>query len=173
MTFIPSQTKVIIFDLGGVLVHLSVAKTIQALAKLSGTSPQEIQEAYVKYPVFFSYERGEISDMEFRTQLRKEFSFEATDEEIDQSWNAMLLDLPHDKLQLVEKLKGKFTVFVLSNTNNIHIQYLNNIFLKGEVLDTYFNKCYYSHEVGMRKPEPEIYQHVLRDAGIWLMRLFF
>jgi putative hydrolase of the HAD superfamily len=166
MTSFPSGISAIIFDLGGVLVDISVAKTIKALAKLSGVSPEDIQGGYVKYPAFFAYERGEISDIEFRTMLKKTFSFEATDEEIDQCWNAMLLELPERKLRFLEKLKNEFSVYALSNTNNIHIQYVNSIFLKDELLDGYFHKCYYSHEVGMRKPEPRIYSHVLQDANL-------
>ena len=64
-------------------------------------------------------------------------------------------------------------MYVLSNTNNIHMQYVNRVFLGGQTLDGHFHKCYYSHEVGMRKPEPEIYKHVLQDAGLMASETIF
>jgi FMN phosphatase YigB (HAD superfamily) len=73
----------------------------------------------------------------------------------------MLIDLPVSTLTMLEKLKKHFRVFVLSNTNTIHINYVNEIMLQGKVLDSWFHKAYYSHQLGMRKPELEIYQHVL------------
>jgi putative hydrolase of the HAD superfamily len=123
-------------------------------------------EAYVKHPEFFAYERGELNDVEFRSMLRRIFSLQATDIQIDEAWNAMLLGVPAKKLELVKKLKNRFSVYVLSNTNNIHIQYVNEKLLNGQSLDAHFYKCYYSHAVGLRKPEPEIYRHVLEDAGL-------
>jgi len=166
MTSLPSGISSIIFDLGGVIVDLSVAKTVQAFSRLSGLPEKSIIEAYTKHPDFFAYERGEITDVDFRLMLRRIFLLEASDEEIDQSWNAMLIDLPDSKLKLVEQLKSHFSVFVLSNTNNIHIQHVNEMFLNGKPLDVHFHKCYYSHTVGLRKPEPEIYKHVLENAGL-------
>jgi len=166
MTSLRLPVSAIIFDLGGVLVDLSVSRTLHAFSRLSGLHSDVIAEANQKYPEFFAYERGEAGDSEFRSMLRRIFSLQATDAELDQCWNAMLIGLPASKLKLVQTLKSRFKVFVLSNTNNIHIQYINTMFLNGESLDSHFHKCFYSHEVGMRKPESEIYTHVLEDADL-------
>lgn len=173
MNSIPSGTTAIIFDLGGVIVDLSVSKTIQAFSDLSGWPAHRIMDAYSKHQEFFAYERGELSDVEFRAMLRRIFSLQVTDAQLDAAWNAMLLGVPLKKLELIEKLKSEVSVFVLSNTNNIHIQCVNSMFLNGRTLDDYFHKCYYSHEVGMRKPEIEIYRHVLQDAGLEPARTVF
>jgi glucose-1-phosphatase len=161
-----NQVNAIVFDLGGVIVDLAVGKTIQSFSNLSGLAAAQIREAYLKYPGFFAYEKGEMSDDEFRQMLRSIFSLQVSDEELDASWNAMLVDLPMKKLQWLNRLKDKVQVYALSNTNNIHITYVNEVMLKGGVLDTYFHKCYYSHQVNMRKPDNEIYHHVLHDAGL-------
>lgn len=173
MTSLSSGISAIIFDLGGVIVDLSVARTVQAFSDLSGLPREDIIQAYLKYPDFFAYERGELNDVEFRAMLRRIFSLQASDAQLDQCWNAMLVDLPLAKLQWVNKIKDRFAVYVLSNTNNIHMQYVNSVFLKGGTLNAYFHKCYYSHEVGMRKPEIEIYSHVLHDAGLVASKTVF
>jgi putative hydrolase of the HAD superfamily len=160
------KINAIIFDLGGVIVDLAVDKTVKAFADLSGMAPEQIQRAYVKNPGFFAYERGLISDAEFRLMLRELFSIQVTDAQLDEGWNAMLVDLPAKKLQWLLNLKNKIQVYALSNTNSIHITHVNEMMLKGEPLDTYFHRCYYSHQVNMRKPDLEIYEHVLSHAGL-------
>lgn len=161
MISLPAGIHTVIFDLGGVIIDLSLERTLQAFATLTGTSKTDIQKAYGSNPVFMAYEKGEVSDQEFRNSIRKHFSTHASDAEIDHCWNAMLIDLPVSTLTMLEKLKKHFRVFVLSNTNTIHINYVNEIMLQGKVLDSWFHKAYYSHQLGMRKPELEIYQHVL------------
>lgn len=163
MTSLPAGIQAVIFDLGGVIIDLSLDRTLTAFATLTGASKADIQNAYGSNPVFMAYEKGEVSDQEFRDSIRKLFSVQATDTEIDHCWNAMLVDLPVSTLTMLEKLKKHFRVFVLSNTNTIHINYVNEIMLQGKVLDSWVHKAYYSHLLGMRKPELEIYQHVLEQ----------
>ena len=166
MSVVSGKVKAVIFDLGGVIVDLAVNKTIQAFSELSGFSPQEIQQAYLQQPGFFSYEKGLITDAEFRQMLRKLFSIQVNDKQLDEAWNAMLVDLPREKLQWLLALKNKLPVYALSNTNQIHISYVNDVMLCGEQLDNYFNHCFYSHHVNMRKPDVEIYEHVLHHVDL-------
>jgi len=166
MVKIPAGVSAIVFDLGGVIVDLSVQRTIEAFAQLSGFSPKKIAEAYTSFPEFFAYERGQITDEQFRIFLRNFFKPEASDNQLDACWNAMLVDLPSEKLQLLKKLQQHYKVYALSNTNNIHIRYVNEVMLNGEELDAYFTKAYYSHKVRMRKPDAEIYEFVMSDAAL-------
>lgn len=163
MTSLPAGIQAVIFDLGGVIIDLSLDRTLTAFATLTGASKADIQNAHGSNPVFMAYEKGEVSDQEFRDSIRKLFSVQATDTEIDHCWNAMLVDLPVSTLSMLEKLKKHFRIFVLSNTNTIHINYVNEIMLQGKVLDSWFHKAYYSHLLRMRKPELKIYQHVLEQ----------
>jgi putative hydrolase of the HAD superfamily len=165
MTTIPSGVSTIIFDLGGVIVDLDVSKTVEAFADLSGMSHSMITGLYSRHPEFLQYERGELTDAAFRSMLRHVFSLHVSDTALDAAWNAMIRGVPDRKLELAAALKKEFNVVVLSNTNNIHIRYVNSI-LPNTPFESYFHKCYYSHEVGMRKPEPRIYTHVLEDTGI-------
>jgi len=155
--------------LGGVIIDLSPARTVDAFSALSGVAPDDVRKAYLTEPEFFAYERGEISDMEFRTAVQRILSFETTVHEFDRAWNAMLVDLPKTKLNLLDSLRSKFRVTLLSNTNNIHLEFVNQRMLpkvsEQIKLDAYFHVAYYSHLVGNRKPEPIIFQQVLEENG--------
>src|SRR5688572_13933787 len=137
-----SAIKSIIFDLGGVILDLSVNHTLQAFANLSGLDQRRVKEIFLSSPEFNDFEKGSLDDKAFRNFIRKAYIPDATDQQIDACWNAMLRGLPIDKLKLLTELKKHFQVFLLSNTNNIHLQYINEYLLKsltGETtLDGYF-----------------------------------
>lgn len=105
-----------------------------------------------------------IDDETFRDQLREVLSDHLSDAELDHAWNAMLLDIPMERIHLLEHLKSRFNIYLLSNTNNIHLQCFNKQVqqLTGFVaMDQYFHQAYYSHIMKMRKPDVEIYEYVL------------
>ncbi len=166
MRHLDSSIQNIIFDLGGVIINLAPQKTVEAFARLSGLSPEKVLKAYSERPEFHLYEKGLLTNHEFRSALRGLFNVEASDAELDRCWNAMLLDIPLQRIQLLEKLKRNYRVFLLSNTNDIHLQCFNQI-AKGVTgqpgLEPWFHKAYYSHLLKMRKPDVEIYEHVLQE----------
>lgn len=162
-----ATVKFLIFDLGGVLIDVDVSHTVAALSVLSGRTPQDITASYKKYPDFSAYERGELSDDEFRKFIKRAFSFEADDSLLDKAWNAMISDFPLSSFSLLEKLKSDYTLAVLSNTNQIHLDFINGQFVqqktKQHSLNEFFHKQYYSYQVRKRKPEPEIFLQVLEE----------
>ena len=163
---VPS-VKNLIFDLGGVILDLSVDHTLQSFSRLSNMPKERVQEVYVSERGFLDYEKGMIDDAAFRAFVRKTFSISADDDAIDDCWNAMLRGIPAMKLELLMRLQNEFSVFLLSNTNAIHLDHINNIMLpKGAhqtSLDDYFHKAYYSHRMGKRKPDAEIFEQVLEE----------
>lgn len=173
MTSLPAGINSIIFDLGGVLINLSPERTIHAFSESTGVSNEEVKRAYATNPVFIAYEKGQISDQQFRDSIRSIFSSHVDDVEIDRCWNAMLVDFPVSTLMMLKRLKSHFRTFVLSNTNTIHLKYVNDIMLQGNALDGWFHKSYYSHLVGMRKPELEIFNYVLQDSSLIPERTVF
>ena len=159
----------IIFDLGGVILNLSVASSLKQLVAITGLPMEKVLEGYSHREEFFQYEKGEIGDMQFRAALQRIYSFQESDEVIDQCWNAMLLDIPPERIELLKSLKSKYRTFLLSNTNAIHVKSFSASLSKAHginSLDSLFEKVYYSHQLKMRKPDPEIYQHVLIQNGI-------
>ena len=165
-----SSIKNLIFDLGGVILDLSVETTLQSFADISGMKKQRVKELFISSKGFLDYEKGEIEDDEFRSFVRELYSVQADDDALDASWNAMLLGIPQQKLDLLLSLKEKFNVYLLSNTNNIHLNYINDKIMTpvfGEAsLDRYFHKAYYSHRMKKRKPDANIYEQVLDENNL-------
>src|SRR5882762_5500940 len=117
----------VIFDLGGVILDLEVSKTMDAFGKLAGVPASVIRESVTKSPFFNDYEKGLLTDAEFRNRIRELLKKEVTDWQIDKAWNAMLGALPRARLTLLEELGKKHGLYLLSNTNNIHLQFFNEI----------------------------------------------
>ncbi|MBL7856361.1 MAG: HAD family phosphatase [Cyclobacteriaceae bacterium] len=164
------KTKNLIFDLGGVILDLSVEHTLQAFAALSGWDKTRIEELFHTLPEFNLYEKGMIEDVAFRDFVRETLHVNVTDEHIDSAWNAMLRGIPNAKLELLLKLQQHQQVYLLSNTNNIHLHYVNSKMLPsvtGEIsLDRYFHRAYYSHIMKKRKPDAEIFEQVLEENNL-------
>lgn len=158
------EFKNIIFDLGGVIINLDERKTVEKFAKVSRQPLSVVQQHVLSFDSYKQFEKGLISADEFREELRNEFEITATDDAIDDCMNAMLLDIPKERISLLKSLQKSSRLFLLSNTNHIHYTCFNKI-LKNTIgedkLDVFFEKAYYSHLVRMRKPDTEIFEMVL------------
>ena len=164
--FNQSAVKNVIFDLGGVILGLDVNQTYQQFAALSGKTVGQLKAKAANVTFFEEFERGLISDTSFRDQLRLFLEIDLSDEQIDNAWNAMLLDLSVARLDLLKKVGLNFRIFLLSNTNSIHLQAFNDIVratIGDQLFGNYFEKDYYSHLLGMRKPDREIFKYVLHQ----------
>jgi len=158
------KIKTIIFDLGGVIINLYVEKTIAAFARLSGYTEKKVEEAYESADIFKHYEKGLVSDEAFRQRLSAEFNVGATEDEIDTAWNAMLGDIPYDRIESIKSVMQNYKCIVLSNTNSIHERAFHKILSDSfpyPHLKDLFHEVYFSHELNQRKPDKEIYQKVL------------
>lgn len=173
---VPHEIKNLIFDLGGVIINLDVTRTFQAFADLANSSIKEVKAKVAEHSFFNEYEKGMLGDDEFRSNLRAFLNNQVTNAQIDEAWNAMLLDIPAEKYQMLLKLKSNYQVFLLSNTNNIHLQSVNQIVFSDtgrSGLGHYFHKDYYSHLMKMRKPDPEIFHHVLLENNLVANETYF
>lgn len=175
MNFAPAiyngKTKIknIIFDWGGVITDLNFKATINAFKELGLTIFDESVPHDPNDDLFVPFEIGKISAAEFRKRVRKMTSTPMTDEMIDNAWSAMLGELPEDRWNILMKAAGKYRTFLLSNTNAIHLPYYFNRIHEKYGTNGYthlFEKTYYSFEIGMRKPNAEIFKFVVKDAGI-------
>ncbi|MDX5421591.1 MAG: HAD family phosphatase [Hymenobacteraceae bacterium] len=164
-----ANVKNIIFDLGGVIINIDYGKSIKELQKLcDGKCDIEFSQRE-QSELFDLYETGTSSSEEFRDSLRKTYSIEASDEEIDEAWNAMLLDIPQERIDLLLELGKKYRIFLLSNTNAIHLKRFNEIVAHSFTipsLDSLFEQSYYSHLVGKRKPDAEIFEQILTENDL-------
>ena len=160
--------KNIVFDLGGVLVDLDFKITINGLQKAGFTNVKEQLQTFDRDGIFQKFELGEISADEFRASIRKNSSVSLTDEEVDSLWNLMLLEIPREKLELILDLRSKYMVYLLSNTNSIHWDYVckNAFNYRGFRMDDYFEETFLSYEMHLAKPDKAIFEKMLQDANL-------
>ena len=160
--------KNIVFDLGGVLVDLDFKNAINGLQQAGFANVKEQLQAFDQDGIFQKFELGEINADEFRTAIRENSTVTLTDEEVDALWNSMLLEVPRKKLELILELRGKYMVYLLSNTNSIHWDYVcNNAFnYRGFRVNDYFEETFLSFEMHLAKPDKAIFEKVLHEANL-------
>lgn len=153
----------IMFDFGGVLVDLDMQACVDAFARIGVKNVEQYIGKYSQIGLFLDMESGKISAEEFRAELRRMFQLSVTDAQIDEAWNAFLIGIPEYKLHFLQKLRRQYHVIMLSNTNDIHFgQALRKEFSKlGGSIDMYFDHCYLSYQIGMVKPNKDIFHYVL------------
>ncbi|MCK5847478.1 MAG: HAD-IA family hydrolase [Bacteroidales bacterium] len=161
--------KNIIFDLGGVILNIDFHKAAEAFKDLGITNFENLYSRATQSNLFINLELGVISDEEFYTAIRELSGISISNEDIKVAWNELLLDFPKERLNLLKNLAGNYKLFLLSNTNKIHYDsYQNDLQIKHgiEGLEKLFEKCYFSHDIGIRKPEPESYNYVLEQNNL-------
>ena len=158
--------KNIIFDLGGVILNLDNQRTEDAFTSL-GVKDFRSYFGHGHASSFFKeYEVGRLSDQQFVDSIRQLTGLSVPDEAIVDSWNALLLDFPPERIQLLKQLRKTYRLFLFSNTNALHLAALQQIYVGtfGEgSLEDHFEKTYYSHLLGMRKPDKEPFEHILQE----------
>jgi len=159
-----SEITTIIFDLGMVVVELDPKATENAFKNLMGDQYNNLMTELNHQKFFEQYETGKITTEEFIHRLGTKIGGPAIDQKIIHAWNAMLGEIPEKRFQILKWAKKNYRTFCLSNTNELHINHLYN-YLKTEKsiegLEYYFEKVYLSHQIGMRKPELEIFQFLI------------
>ena len=166
---IPTHIKNIIFDFGGVILNIDYQLSEKAFEELGFLDFKNFYSQAAQKELFDSLEKGLITPEDFRNEVRKLIHRGISDSQIDNAWNAMLLDLPEERIKLLETLKTKYRIFLLSNTNEIHFDsftsYIKNKFKRDDFSEV-FEKAYVSHKVKMRKPDAEIFEHVLAESKL-------
>lgn len=162
--------EAIIFDLGGVIIDIEPALTHEAFIKLG---KPDVDQSFTKTTVkgvFHDFEVGAFSRQDFLNLLGQEIGNAGIKpDDIENAWNALLGDIHPARVELVKRLKESHRTFVLSNTNEIHIDWINQYLSRNfgvNSLDPWFERVYFSHDLKMRKPGVEIYKEVLRREGL-------
>jgi putative hydrolase of the HAD superfamily len=159
----------IIFDLGGVILDIDFGRAEKAFLELGLQNFQELfglghADSFIK-----DHEFGKISDEQFLASLQKLAKHSSEKDAFLKAWNALLIRFPEERIELLKRLKERYRLFLLSNTNAIHVvaflQMYREAFDNGSFEDL-FEKVYYSHKVGLRKPNKEIYEYVITDSNL-------
>lgn len=160
--------KNIIFDFGGVLTDLNKEACVRAFNSIGAHSISGYVDECRQEDLFHELEIGHISVAEFCNEARRLSGCNASDSEICDAWNALLAGIPQRRLHQLLQLRGRYRLFLLSNTNAIHWEYaVERLFpMDGYGVSDYFENIYLSYELHMIKPCEEIFRHVIDDAGL-------
>ncbi len=166
--------KAIIFDLGAVILNINYQNTIDAFLKLGIKNTSTFYSKKVQTILVYQIETGEITAEKFLSELQKETN-NASINQVSEAWNSMLLDLPENRLAVIQYLKKEYSIYLLSNTNAIHIDALKKKIgnIKWEKFCNLFDKMYLSHKVGLRKPNAGIFEYILREQNLKPEEVFF
>ena len=159
----------IIFDLGGVLLDIDYNLTRVAFEKLGVVQFDEMYSQAKADKLFQKLETGEISDEEFYKEMNRSTGLNLSEKEIREAWNAMLLSFREESLTFLDQIRDQYKIYLLSNTNQIHHVSFYEIYHQKErkkSFEQYFDKAFYSFEIGLRKPEAVCYEWVLKDLQI-------
>ncbi|MEZ5006761.1 MAG: HAD family phosphatase [Chitinophagales bacterium] len=162
------KIKNIIFDLGGVIINIRSEQDWYRnfMTPLLGESG--LQNA-IERKFFEWFELGNLTTNDFYKNLKSLSEYEFSFDDLITAWNGRLLAIPEERIDLLYQLAKSYNLFLLSNTNAIHQEYILHYIKEKfdqEVFEEVFQTCYYSHELQLVKPAKEIYERVLADAKI-------
>ncbi|NNK80112.1 MAG: HAD family phosphatase [Flavobacteriales bacterium] len=158
------DVQLVIFDLGGVILDIEYQRTQDAFSQLGIKDVDTLYSQASQTSLFDDLETGRISPQAFRSGLRTLAGVSLSDEAIDKAWNALLLDLPIERLGFIQRVKKRYKTCLLSNTNEIHILSFEHRLEERGILEIYrtcFDEVLYSSRIGKRKPDEEVFRYVL------------
>lgn len=161
--------KNIVFDFGGVLFNIDFNRSFEAFKKLGYKHFEEKYSQHEADPLFQKLEKGQISAGDFYTGLNSMLPHPADNEKLKTAWNALLINYRKESLDFLPTLATDYNLFLLSNTNEIHYEAFSKKLVEQtgySSLESFFIKAWYSHKINMRKPDIEIFEFILKDAGI-------
>ena len=164
-----SEIKNIIFDLGGVILNLDYSKTADEFKKIGVLHFKDLYSQKKQTLLFDDFEKGKIQPGEFISSLNDSENLKIKEIDFINAWNAMLLEISTEKLEFIYRLKKDYKIFLLSNTNEIHINKFESNLKKNNMLEQFykcFDKIYYSSRMGKRKPDKNCFNQVLEENGL-------
>lgn len=159
----------LIFDFGGVLINLDRDRCVKKFIEYGITDADKMLGNYRQSGIFMQLENGEISTDEFYSAIRSITGKSISNEQINDAFNSFLLDVPAEKLELLLKLRKRYKVLMLSNTNAIHFPWCEKTVFtyKGHTLADFFDHCYLSYKMHLSKPDAAIFKTLLDDAKVY------
>jgi putative hydrolase of the HAD superfamily len=162
--------KNIIFDYGNVIFEINFERTQSALLQLGITNVEAFFAHKNHNQLFDDFETNTISANEFRAGIRKAAdNNDLTDQQIDDAWNSLLIGVSANNHDVLLEMKTKYRTFLLSNNNEIHYNWIIKHINENYNIDNYndyFEKAYFSHLMNMRKPNVNIFEHVILENNL-------
>jgi putative hydrolase of the HAD superfamily len=162
--------KNVIFDFGNVLFDLDLPSIERNLQQLMGGEYEQAREKLLRNRVFELYETGGMTSAEFLDHIRMSAPEPPAPEVIRDIWNSIFLEMPAHRFTMLQELRQKYKVFLLSNINELHEQWIADYMVRVHGIhdyeSLYFDGVYFSHLIRLRKPDTAIYEYVLADAEL-------
>jgi putative hydrolase of the HAD superfamily len=165
--------KNIIFDFGGVICDIDIPLTEQKFKEFGppkgGVSISKEESDRLFFKLVEDFETGRISPEGFRETIRAFYQTPPSDRQIDETWNALIIGIPDERIRLLESIRSNFRIFILSNSNRIHYEYYLKMFREQtgyKDFDDLFEKAFFSFDLGLSKPDPRIFREVISRAGL-------
>ena len=164
----------LIFDFGGVIINLDYSKPLSEFKKLGILDSKKLYSKKEQTKLFDRLECGQISNENFLNEIRKKSNTNDL-ELIKKAWNSILLNIPEERVHLLKKLSSKYKIFLLSNTNSIHLKEIISSYgeKKWKNFISIFNDVYFSNQIGMRKPNENIFFHVINKNKLDVSKTLF
>lgn len=160
--------KNLLFDLGGVIVDLCPERAVKSFEDVGLADAGKLLDPYAQTGVFLQLEEGKITPEQFYERLRQHATRPVTDRELDEAFFSFIKGLPVRRLQALRQLRKRYKVYALSNTNRIMVDKMaSRLFAQeGREMADYFDGMVLSYEVGVCKPDAEIFRIAIRQLGI-------
>ncbi len=166
----PGDADALLFDLGHVVLDIDFSKAIACWAGHAGREPSDIAARFVVDETFRHHETGKISDADFFQGVRHSLGVDLTDAQLLEGWNAIFAGEMPGMAPLLARAAKRLPLYVFSNTNNAHAEYFSVI--HADVLG-HFREIFLSSSIGLRKPDAEAYDHVVKSIGLPAGRIVF
>ena len=164
----------LIFDFGGVIINLDYKKLVDEFKKLGIFDSKKLYSKKEQTKLFDSLECGQISNEDFLNEIRKKSNTNDL-ELIKKAWNSILLNIPEERVHLLKKLSLKYKIYLLSNTNSIHLNEIISAYgeKKWRNFISIFNEVYFSNQIGMRKPNEDVFFYLIKKNKLDVSKTLF
>jgi putative hydrolase of the HAD superfamily len=161
--------KTIIFDFGGVILDIDPQITIKEFQKMGFKDVAKTKSKEFIEDIIRKFERGIYTPEVFRKKLRAFLELDVSDQKLDDAWNALIYDIPAERIEVLEQVKKNYQMLLLSNSNEIHYDlYVRDLQLRFgyREFDELFDKSYFSFDMHLSKPDPEVYEFIINQHDL-------
>jgi putative hydrolase of the HAD superfamily len=161
--------KTIIFDFGGVILDIDPQITIKEFQKMGFKDVAKTNSKEFIEDIIRKFERGIYTPEVFRKKLKAFLDLEVSDQKLDDAWNALIYDIPAERIEILEQVKKNYQMLLLSNSNEIHYDlYVRDLQLRFgyREFDELFDKAYFSFDMHLSKPDPEVYEFIINQHDL-------
>ena len=166
----PHSADVLLFDLGRVVLDISFDRVMACWAGHAGCTAADLAARFVVNDSFKHHEIGQIDDTAFFASLRQSLGIGITDAQFLEGWNSIFMGEMPGIAPLLTSAAGRMPLYAFSNTNPAHVAHFSHAY--ADVL-SHFREVFLSSSIGLRKPDAEAYDHVVKAIGVPASRILF